>query len=133
MNYNSYQYFGTDTPMAIDAEKRKEKPEKMKEEPDVKEANPPKEPPPSKGASGGGGWWSGWGMSNLSNLSSVVHNTTNIVQKSVQSTSNIVQKSVSIYRMYSIHVNSHGYTCTVYLQYTRQWYSPLRLYDSCFY
>ena len=98
MNYYNYQYFGTDTPMAIDAEKTKEKPEKMKEEPDVKEANPPKEPPPSKGASGGGGWWSGWGMSNLSNLSSVVHNTTNIVQKSVQSTSNIVQKSVSVYR-----------------------------------
>ncbi|XP_078326150.1 uncharacterized protein LOC111126499 [Crassostrea virginica] len=82
-----------DTPMPIDAEKMKENPEKMKEEPGVKEANPPKEPPPSKGASGGGGWWSGWGMSNLSNLSSVVHNTTNIVQKSVQSTSNIVQKS----------------------------------------
>ena len=74
MNYNSYQYFETDTPMPIDAEKMKEKPEKTKEEPDVKEANPPKEPPPSKGASGGGGWWSGWGMSNLSNLSSVVHN-----------------------------------------------------------
>lgn len=51
--------------------------------------------PTSNEASGGSGWWSGWGMSNLSNLSSVVHNTTNIVQKSVQNTTNIVQKSVS--------------------------------------
>lgn len=61
----------------------------------VKQENPQIEPQPPKGASGGGGWWSGWGMSNLSNLSSVVHNTTNIVQKSVQNTSSMVQKSVS--------------------------------------
>lgn len=59
----------------------------------VKQENPQIEPQPPKGASGGGGWWSGWGMSNLSNLSSVVHNTTNIVQKSVQNTSSMVQKS----------------------------------------
>lgn len=62
-------------------------------EPSAKQENPQIEPQPPKGAGGGGGWWSGWGMSNLSNLSSVVHNTTNIVQKSVQNTSNMVQKS----------------------------------------
>ncbi|XP_062590277.1 protein FAM114A2-like [Saccostrea cucullata] len=68
----------------------------------VKEDKPQEEPATSSStanesststASGGSGWWSGWGMSNLSNLSSVVHNTTNMVQKSVQNTSNIVQKS----------------------------------------
>lgn len=64
-------------------------------EPPAKQDNPQIEPQSQKGASGGSGWWSGWGMSNLSNLSSVVHNTTNIVQKSVQNTSSMVQKSVS--------------------------------------
>lgn len=62
-------------------------------EPPAKQENPQIEPQSQKGASGGSGWWSGWGMSNLSNLSSVVHNTTNIVQKSVQNTSSMVQKS----------------------------------------
>lgn len=59
----------------------------------AKQENPQTELQPQKGASGGGGWWSGWGVSNLTNLSSVVHNTSTIVQKSVKNTSNIVQKS----------------------------------------
>lgn len=74
-------------------------------EPSAKQENPQIEPQPPKGAGGGGGWWSGWGMSNLSNLSSVVHNTTNIVQKSVQNTSNMVQKSVSYCILNSLYMH----------------------------
>lgn len=74
-------------------------------EPSAKQEYPQIEPQPPKGAGGGGGWWSGWGMSNLSNLSSVVHNTTNIVQKSVQNTSNMVQKSVSYCILNSLYMH----------------------------
>ncbi|XP_048777231.2 protein FAM114A2-like isoform X3 [Ostrea edulis] len=72
---------------------RQEKEDETIKAPAAQEDEQQAEIPTSNEASGGSGWWSGWGMSNLSNLSSVVHNTTNIVQKSVQNTTNIVQKS----------------------------------------